>query len=116
MTPTVSIVILTNNSMGVIQRLMDRLLEDLEPFSPRQVLVFVNGAGGTSLMELHIIYRRIFQGLRSRGVEVAAGVVDSFFTTQEMGGFSLSLCVPDQEMLTNWNHPATSPAFRWPYI
>ncbi len=98
----------------IIDMLLDRILEDLEVFDPQQVLVFINGAGGTSKMELHILYRRAYQELLNRGVQVIAGVAESYFTTQEMGGFSLSICAADQEMIQLWNQPASSPSFRWP--
>jgi len=99
----------------IVDLVLERLLEDLALFLPNPVLVFVNGAGGTSKMELHILYRRAFQQLTNQGIQVTAGVANSFFTTQEMGGFSLSLCVVDQEMQTYWERPASTPSFQWPY-
>ncbi|TFG49733.1 MAG: DAK2 domain-containing protein [Anaerolineales bacterium] len=99
----------------IIDMLLDRLLDDLKLYHPDSVLIFINGAGGTSKMELHILYRRAYQQLGARGIEVAAGVADSYFTTQEMGGFSLSLCAVDQELLTYWKMPASGPSFHWPY-
>lgn len=100
----------------IIDMLLDQLLQDLDPFRPEEVLVFVNGAGGTSKMELHILYRRAFQQLEEKGINIAAGVADSLFTTQEMGGFSLSVCTLDPEMRKFWDKPATGPSFHWPYI
>jgi dihydroxyacetone kinase len=98
----------------IIDMLLERILEDLDPFKPKQVLTFINGAGGTSKMELHILYRRAFQEISSKGIEVVAGVAESYFTTQEMGGFSLSICAVDEELIGYWNLPASSPSFRWP--
>jgi dihydroxyacetone kinase-like protein len=99
----------------IIDLLMDQLLDDLSVFNPEKVLAFVNGAGGTSKMELHILYRRVSEVLTARGIHLAAGVIGSYFTTLEMGGFSLSLCVPDEEMLGLWEQPASGPSFHWPY-
>ena len=100
----------------IVDLLLDRLLEDLDEFLPGRLLLFINGSGGTSQMELHILYRRAFEQIKARGLESAAGVVGSFFTTLEMGGFSLSLCALDWEMESYWELPASSPAFRWPFI
>jgi len=99
----------------IVDMLVDRLIADLAPCDENKLLVFVNGAGGTSKMELHILYRRAHQNLTDRGYEVAAGVVNTFFTTLEMGGFSLSLCAVDDEMMAKWQGPASGPSFRWPY-
>jgi dihydroxyacetone kinase-like protein len=98
----------------IIDMLLEKILEDLDPLNPKQVIVFINGAGGTSKMELNILYRRAFEEISNRGIEVMAGVAESYFTTQEMGGFSLSVCAVDQELTEYWNLPASSPSFRWP--
>jgi dihydroxyacetone kinase-like protein len=66
-------------------------------------------------MELHILYRGAYQQLSARGFNITAGVSNSYFTTQEMGGFSLSLCAVDSEMLDYWQMPASGPSFHWPY-
>ena len=100
---------------AIVDLLVDRLVEDLRDFDEPQLLVFVNGSGGTSKMELHSIYRRAHEQLTSQGLQIAAGVVESLFTTQDMGGFSLSLCAADDELLEYWHAPASAPAFRWPY-
>jgi dihydroxyacetone kinase-like protein len=99
----------------VIDLLLQRLLDDLEDFKCYEYLVFINGAGGTSKMELHILYQSVVHQLGLRGLNVAAGIADSLFTTGEMGGFSLSLCAVDPKMLRFWDMPASAPSFRWPY-
>jgi phosphoenolpyruvate---glycerone phosphotransferase subunit DhaK len=98
----------------LVAMMLDRLVPDLAAFIQDQVWVFLNGSGGTSQMELHILYQAVHQALAARGLQVAAGVVGSYFTTLEMGGFSLSLCALDEEGAGWWKAPASSPAFRWP--
>ncbi|NMB90252.1 MAG: dihydroxyacetone kinase subunit L [Chloroflexi bacterium] len=98
----------------IVDLLLAKLVADLADFTEKQVLVFVNGSGGTSRMELDILYRRAHQALHDQGFLIAGSVVDSLFTTQEMGGFSLSLCVVDKELLDLWNEPASAACFRWP--
>lgn len=99
---------------ALIDMLVERLLEDLTPLLEGRVLSFLNGAGGTSLMELHILNRRVHHALRARGLEVFGSVVGSFFTTQEMAGFSLSLYALDAASTPFWDSPAQGPCFRWP--
>jgi dihydroxyacetone kinase-like protein len=98
----------------VVDEVLQRLLEDLSGLLQQRVLVFLNGSGGTSHMELNILYRRVFLALREQGIQIAAAVVDSLFTTQEMGGFSLSLCAADDELEEWWQRPALAVHFRWP--
>jgi dihydroxyacetone kinase-like protein len=100
---------------AIINILVEKLLSDLRPVMDQDRLwVFVNGSGGTSLMELHILFRRAALNLSSQGIQVAGSVVGSFFTTQDMGGFSLSLGALDGELEHWWNEPASSPCFCWP--
>jgi dihydroxyacetone kinase/dihydroxyacetone kinase-like protein len=100
---------------AIVELLLEQLVPDLEELIVADRLwAFVNGAGGTSMMELHIVYRGVVNALRRRGLRVADGVVNSYFTTQEMGGFSLSLCAPDDELLPWWEAPAHAPYFHHP--
>jgi len=75
--------------------MIERLVDDWAPLLNKRLLVLINGAGGTSQMELHILYRRKHQNLTGRGFEIEDAVVDSFFTTLEMVGFSLPFCAVD---------------------
>ncbi len=99
----------------LVDMLLEKLVEDLIGLADGRYLTFLNGAGGTSMMELHILQRRVFNRLQELGMEVLSSVVGSYFTTQEMGGFSLSLCAIDDEMLPLWQRPAVGPYFHWPY-
>ncbi|PKO16301.1 MAG: hypothetical protein CVU39_08025 [Chloroflexi bacterium HGW-Chloroflexi-10] len=98
----------------LVDLLLGRLVVDIQGFKEKKLLVFINGAGGTSRMELHILFRRTYHALLAKGYQIAGSVVDSLFTTQEMGGFSLSLCVVDDELEALWNVPAVAPCFHMP--
>lgn len=98
----------------LVRLVLDKLVPDLAEFLNGRVWVFLNGSGGTSRMELHILYKSIYEQLLARGLQVADGVIGSYFTTLEMGGFSLSLCVLPDEAEPYWQAPAQSPAFHWP--
>jgi dihydroxyacetone kinase-like protein len=99
----------------IIDLLLDRLAPDLDDFEREGMLLFVNGSGGTSQMELHTAYQRAFQVMKAQGIEVRAGIVGSFFTTLEMAGFSLSLCALNDELWQLWEKPASGAHFHWPY-
>ncbi len=99
----------------IAERIVGRLVEDLDGLiQDESVWAFVNGSGGTSMMELHIVYRGVVRALERRGLHVADGVVNAYFTTQEMGGFSLSLCALDEETAKWWSAPARSAYFHQP--
>jgi dihydroxyacetone kinase-like protein len=99
---------------ALIDMMLEQLIDDLAPLLGGRVLTFLNGAGGTSLMELHILQRRVCHTLADRGLDLYGSVVGSFFTTQEMGGFSLSLFAAEDDILLWWDAPARGPYFCWP--
>ena len=100
---------------ALIKMILDKLVADLADLIDGPVLVFLNGSGGTSTMELHILYQSVLKQLDKLGIDVASGVVGSFFTTFEMCGFSLSLCALADTAQTWWDSPAASPSFVWPH-
>jgi phosphoenolpyruvate---glycerone phosphotransferase subunit DhaK len=87
----------------------DQLLADLEAKAGERVLVIVNGSGSTTLMEQFIVYRRVDQVLRERGIEPARALVGEYLTVQEQGGFQLFLARMDDELLGLWDAPCDSP-------
>lgn len=99
---------------ALIDMMLEKLVSDLESLHNGRVVTFLNGAGGTSLLELHILQRRVHQVLTGQNIEIADSVIGSYFTTQEMGGFSLSLCAIDDELYQQWDTAAAGPYFRWP--
>ena len=95
----------------LVAHMVEVILDD-RPIAPgTQAAVLVNGAGGTTLMELLTVYREVAAVLDARGVPPVSPLVGSFVTTQEMGGFSISLFTPTDEMLELWRQPSVTPFF-----
>ena len=101
----------TGPARDLVAHMVELILEDrpIPPGTPTVVLV--NGAGGTTLMELLIVYREVAAMLEARGVPRVSPLVGSFVTTQEMSGVSISLFTPTSEMLEYWRAPSASPFF-----
>ena len=96
---------------GLVSEIVDRLLEDRPIARGGRAAVIVNGMGGTTKMELLTVWRETDAALRARGIRPVAPMVGTFVTTQEMGGVSISLLEPDDEMLRLWCAPSDTPAF-----
>ncbi len=99
---------------NLVRLVLEKLVADLEGLLSDKVFVFLNGSGGTSQMELHILFKSVYEQLAAQGLRVADAVIGSCFTTLEMGGFSLSLSALSEEVIPYWKAPANSPAFHWP--
>jgi dihydroxyacetone kinase-like protein len=91
--------------------MLQPLLDDLKITAGEELLVIVNGAGATTLMELFIVFRRVHLILKSKNIRVARSKVGEFITTQEQGGFQLLIARMDQELLHLWDAPCDSPYF-----
>jgi dihydroxyacetone kinase-like protein len=91
--------------------MLDMLLKDLEVSSGEQLLVVVNGAGATTLMELFILFRRVDQILKARGIRLARAKVGEFITTQEQAGFQLMIARMDADLIRLWDAPSNAPYF-----
>ena len=74
-----------------------------------RLLVILNGAGATTLMELYIVFRRVKQWLAEQGIEVARALIDEFLTVQEMAGFQMFVAKMDDELLALWDAPCDTP-------
>ena len=97
----------------VAEMLLTPILEDLPFRSGDRVLAFVNGMGGTPLIELYVVYNAVNQILKGKGITIARNLVGSYITSLEMAGCSISLLRLDDEMTRFWDAPVHTPGLRW---
>ena len=96
---------------NLVEEMIRRLLDDRPIAAGGRAAVIVNGMGGTTMMELLTVWAETVKSLASHKVRAVAPMVGSFVTTQETGGFSISLFDPDDEMLGFWCARSDTPAF-----
>jgi dihydroxyacetone kinase-like protein len=97
----------------IIAMLMEPVINDLPYNSGDEVLLFVNGLGGTPLIELYIAYRQASSIATRHGLRVVRSVVGPFITSLEMAGVSVTLLKMDADLLKLWDAPVCTPALRW---
>jgi len=96
----------------IVARLVGPIVEDL-PFSEGdRTLLFVNGMGGTPLIELYVVYRAAARLLDARGITVERNLVGNWITSLEMAGTSITLLKLDDDMIGLWDAPVHTPALR----
>ena len=91
--------------------MLHRLLDDLQVHSGEELLVIVNGAGATTLMELFIVFRRVHHLLGAKGIRLVRSAVGEFITTQEQAGFQMMIARMDEELIRFWDAPCDTPYF-----
>jgi dihydroxyacetone kinase-like protein len=89
------------------------IIKDL-PFSKGDsVLAFVNGMGGTPLIELYVVYNELVKILNGQGIKIARNLIGSYITSLEMAGCSITLVKMDDELIRLWDAPVNTPGLRW---
>lgn len=101
------------NAAELTEMLTNPILEDLNLKSGEQVLAFVNGMGGTPLIELYIVFDSLQRILKGKGITIARSLVGNYITSLEMAGCSITLLRLDDELLKYWDAPVHTPALRW---
>ena len=93
--------------------LVEPILADLDYTGGEPVIAFVNGLGGTPLIELYLMYNEVAEILRGKGVTIARSLVGPYITSLEMAGTSVTLLRADDELLSLWDAPVSTPGLRW---
>jgi len=91
--------------------MMERLLKAVDAKKGDRLLVILNGAGSTTLMELYIVMKGVKKYLDEQGITIAASHVGELLTVQEMAGFQMFAAKMDDELLDLWKAPCDTPSW-----
>jgi phosphoenolpyruvate---glycerone phosphotransferase subunit DhaK len=97
----------------IAERLLTPVVEDLSISSGDRVLAFMNGMGGTPLIELYVMYNEVAKLLGGQGIQIERNLVGNYITSLEMQGCSITLLKLDDEMVRYWDAPVNTPGLRW---
>jgi phosphoenolpyruvate---glycerone phosphotransferase subunit DhaK len=97
----------------ITEMIVNPIIEDLSLTSGERVLAFVNGLGGTSLIELYVVANEMAKILRGKNITIARSLIGNYITSLEMAGTSITLLRLDDEMERYWDAPVHTPALRW---
>ena len=97
----------------IAERLVTPIVEDLPFTSGDSVLAFVNGMGGTPLIELYVMYNEVNKLLGGHGIKIERNLIGNYITSLEMQGCSITLLKLDDEMTRYWDAPVDTPGLRW---
>jgi dihydroxyacetone kinase-like protein len=97
----------------IAEMLVEPIVSDLPFGSGDAVIAFVNGMGGTPLIELYLMYNEVSRILAGHGVDIARSLVGPYITSLEMAGCSVTLVKVTDDLLALWDAPVKTPALRW---
>jgi len=94
------------------EMMLDIILPDLPFVSGDEVVVLVSGLGATPVMELYILYNKVEEILKEKGIKVYKSYVGNYFTSLEMMGATLTLMKLDDELKELIDEEADSMGFK----
>ena len=97
----------------IVEMMSVAVVEDIPYKSGDKVLAFVNGMGGTPLIELYVVFNEVAKFLKGRGVEITRNLIGNYITSLEMQGFSITLLKMDDELTKLWDAPVKTAGLRW---
>jgi dihydroxyacetone kinase-like protein len=97
----------------IAAELTSAILKDLSLKPGQEVLLLVNGFGGTPLLELYLMVNAVHKVLGGTGIKVARHLTGSYVTSLEMAGCSVTISAVDPATLALWDAPVHTPALRW---
>ena len=97
----------------IIEEMVKAILVDLEPKRGAEAILFVNGFGGTPLIELYLLYHEASRMIADAGLKAARSLVGSYVTSLDMAGASITLSLLEDGAAELWDQPVHTPALRW---
>jgi dihydroxyacetone kinase-like protein len=97
----------------VVETLATAIVDDLPFETGDRVLAFVNGMGGTPLMELYVVYNELDKLLEGRGIAIDRNLIGSYITSLDMAGCSITLLRLDDGLTALWDAPVATTGLRW---
>ena len=79
----------------------------------RQVLAFVNGMGGTPLIELYIVFNELASSSTGTGITISRNLIGSYITSLEMAGCSITLLQAGRRVHAPVGRAGEDAGLRW---
>lgn len=97
----------------IADMLVTAISDDLELSTNDEILLFINGMGGTPLMELYLMFDSALKICNKKGFVIARSLVGNYATSIDMAGCTITLCRMNPQLTSLWDYPVLTPALRW---
>jgi dihydroxyacetone kinase-like protein len=98
---------------AIADEIVGAIMTDRDNPRSGDVLLFVNGFGGTPLLELYLMYNAAKPILEKHGLTVVRSLVGSYVTSLEMAGCSITVTSLDERLAALWDDHVHTAALRW---
>ena len=97
----------------IAAELTGAILKDLSPKRGQEVILLVNGFGGTPALELYVVVHAVRKFLAGAGVKAVRHLTGNYVTSLDMAGCSVTITAVDSGTLALWDAPVHTAALRW---
>jgi len=97
----------------IAEQMVSAIVSDFGNQARGNVLLLVNGFGGTPLMELYLMFNAAHEVLSKRGIHISRSLVGSYVTSLDMAGCSITVTLLEDELIRWWDAPVHTAALRW---
>ena len=98
---------------AIADQMLTAILNDRGNPRGGDVLLLINGFGGTPAIELYLMYNAAHCILEKRGLKIARSLVGSYVTSLEMAGCSITVTQLDDKLTGLWDDRVHTAALRW---
>ena len=102
-----------SNYQHTTQKMISDVLSALPDDKGKDILLFVNGLGGMSLLQLHVIYKKAHDYLESIGYKVQRSLVGNYTTALNTTGYSISITILSDDFINYWDSEVQTPTLNW---
>ncbi len=96
----------------IVDQICDQLFKAMDLSEGSRVAVLVNSLGGTPMIELMVLNRRVQQRLSARGVQAHLTLMGHYCTSLDMVGASITFMALDEELAALLDAPCDGFAWR----
>jgi dihydroxyacetone kinase-like protein len=97
----------------IAAEMVNAITADLGARARGDIILLINGFGGTPLSELYLMYEAVRKRLEPTACKIARSLVGNFVTSLDMAGCSVTISLLDEEMKRLWDAPVHTAALRW---
>lgn len=101
------------NADSIVETLMNGICDDLALTPGSEILLFINGLGGTPAMEIYLLFTSAAKMCTKKGLKIKRSLVGSYATSIDTAGCSISVCRLNPQILSLWDAPVYTPVLRW---
>jgi dihydroxyacetone kinase-like protein len=97
----------------IAEAMLEAIVKDLAPAPGTELLLFVNGFGGTPAMELYLMVHAARRILEKHNLKVVRHLTGSLVTSLDMAGCSITVSALDDPLTALWDARVHTAALRW---